>query len=113
MEGLSVVPDCDVVICDPPAFIKSKKDHAAGLKGYVKANAMALKKLKPGGWFVTCSCSHHLSDEDFSDVLRLAENRAETPIRWVARGIQAADHPIKMAFPEGQYLKCWIGMSCR
>ncbi len=111
MEGLSGVPDCDVVICDPPAFIKSKKDHAAGLKGYVKANALALRKLKPGGWFVTCSCSHHLSDEDFSEVLRLAENRAETPIRWVARGIQAADHPIRMAFPEGQYLKCWIGMS--
>ena len=111
MEGLSGVPDCDVVICDPPAFIKSKKDHAAGLKGYAKVNALALKKLKPGGWFVTCSCSHHLSDEDFSDVLRLAENRAETPIRWVARGIQAPDHPIRMAFPEGQYLKCWIGMA--
>lgn len=111
MEGLPGIPDCDIVICDPPAFIKSKKDHAVGIKGYVKANVMALKKLKPGGWFVSCSCSHHLSDADFSEVLRLAENRADVSIRWVARGIQAADHPIRMAFPEGQYLKCWIGMA--
>lgn len=111
MEGLQGVPDCDVVICDPPAFIKSKKDHAAGMKGYVKANVLALKKLKPGGWFISCSCSHHLSDEDFAEVLRLAENRAETPMRWLARGVQAPDHPIRMSFPEGQYLKCWIGMA--
>jgi 23S rRNA (cytosine1962-C5)-methyltransferase len=109
MEGLAGIPDADVVVCDPPAFIKSKKDHGAGLKGYLKVNAMALAKVKPGGWFVSCSCSHHLSEAEMMDVLRQAEIRAHRSVQWVAHGLQAPDHPVRFSFPEGQYLKCWIG----
>lgn len=109
LEGLASVPDSDVVICDPPAFIKSKKDLAAGMKGYIKANTMALKKVRPGGWFISCSCSHHLSENDFVEVLRQAENRAGVKVRWLVHGIQAPDHPVRLSFPEGRYLKAWIG----
>lgn len=109
MEGLRAIPDCEVVICDPPAFIKNKKDHGAGMRGYVKANAFALEKVKPGGLFVSCSCSHHLKDEDMIEVLKLAEAKANRRVRWLARGIQAPDHPVRIQFPEGQYLKSWIG----
>ncbi len=109
LEGLGGIPDADIVVCDPPAFIKSKKDHGAGFKGYVKANVLAMNKVKKGGWFVSCSCSHHLSDSDFLEVLRQAELKSERRIRYLARGVQAPDHPIRMTFPEGQYLKAWIG----
>lgn len=109
LEGLPGIPDADVVICDPPAFIKSKKDHGPGLRGYLKANAIALNKVKPGGWFVSCSCSHHLSDSDFTDILRQAEERSGRRVNWTGRGIQAPDHPVRMGFPEGQYLKAWFG----
>lgn len=109
LEGLGGIPDADIVICDPPAFIKSKKDHAAGFKGYVKANALAMNKVKSDGWFVSCSCSHHLSDSDFVEVLRQAELKSERKICYLARGVQAPDHPIRMNFPEGQYLKAWVG----
>lgn len=109
LEGVSGIPDCEIVICDPPAFIKSKKDHGPGMRGYLKANTMALKKVKPGGWFISCSCSHHLSDTDMVDVLRQAEGKAFRTVRWMGRGVQAPDHPVRLNFPEGQYLKAWIG----
>lgn len=109
LEGLSAIPDCEIVICDPPAFIKSKKDHGPGLRGYLKANTLAMEKVKSGGFFVSCSCSHHLSDMDMVDVLRQAEAKAGRKIRWLGRGVQAPDHPIRLNFPEGQYLKAWVG----
>ena len=108
LEGLSGIPDCEIVICDPPAFIKSKKDHGPGLRGYLKANTMAMKKVKPGGWFVSCSCSHHLSDSDMVEMLRQAEAKSFRQARWLGRGVQAPDHPVRLNFPEGQYLKAWI-----
>ncbi len=109
MDGLAKAQDSHVVICDPPAFIKAKKDHASGLKGYVKVNMMALNKVLPGGLFVTCSCSHHLSEEDFELVLVQAADRTGRKVHWLTRGLQSPDHPINLAFPEGRYLKCWIG----
>lgn len=109
VERLGSLPECDVVICDPPAFIKSKKDHGAGLRGYLKVNAGALEKVSRGGLLVSCSCSHHLSDEDMIEVLQKAEQRSGRRVRWLARGCQAPDHPIRLNFPEGRYLKAWIG----
>lgn len=109
VEGLGTLPECDVVICDPPAFIKSKKDHGAGLRGYLKVNAAALEKVSRGGLVVSCSCSHHLSDDDMIEVLQKAEQRSGRRVRWLARGCQAPDHPIRLNFPEGRYLKAWLG----
>lgn len=99
----------DVVVCDPPALIKSKKDHPQGKKAYAKVNAAAMRALKPGGMYVTCSCSHHLSDQDFEDVIMAAESRSGSRFHWLARGYQGEDHPMLMEFPQGRYLKAWIG----
>ncbi len=100
----------DVVVVDPPAFIKGRKAYHSGRAAYVKLNAAALRRVRPGGLIVTCSCSQLLEEADFLAVLHKAAGRAETPVRWVARGGQAPDHPVLAEFPEGQYLKCWIGV---
>lgn len=109
-RALGEAASFDVVVCDPPALIKSKKDHPQGMKAYERVNAVALKAVKPGGLFVSCSCSQHLSDEDFENVLVQAVRASGRAVRWVARGMQAGDHPVLMAFPQGRYLKSWIGV---
>ncbi|MBI4924706.1 MAG: methyltransferase, partial [Bdellovibrio sp.] len=100
----------DVVICDPPALIKSRKHIFTGQKGYLKLNTDALKCVKPGGFFMTCSCSRLLSENDFFEILNHASIKAKRSIQWIGRGVQSPDHPILASFPEGQYLKCWIGV---
>jgi 23S rRNA (cytosine1962-C5)-methyltransferase len=100
----------DIVICDPPALIKAKKDHQQGTKAYAKVNAKALGYLKDGGLFVSTSCSQHLSDEDLTEVLAGATSRARKPILWFAKGLQSPDHPVLHNFPQGTYLKGWLGI---
>ena len=113
MRGLDALParGFDVVVADPPAFIKGRKALPTGRAAYVKLNAMALGLLRPGGLLVTCSCSQLLDAGEFRDVLQQATLRAGVPVRWVARGGQAPDHPVLSAFPEGDYLKCWVGIA--
>jgi 23S rRNA (cytosine1962-C5)-methyltransferase len=101
----------DIVICDPPALIKSKKDFDAGRHAYVKVNAAAMRALKPGGIFVSCSCSQHLNDQDLMDVLIRASVKAQKNIKWIARGLQGSDHPMMLEFPQGTYLNAWIGVA--
>ena len=103
----------DVVICDPPAFIKKKKDLPTGTQAYVKVNREALRKLAPGGVFVSCSCSGLLGEEEFRGVLARAagaSGRDAMELRWVARGGHGPDHPQRPEFPQGTYLKSWIGI---
>lgn len=100
----------DIVICDPPALIKAKKDHQQGIKAYTKVNAKALAFLKEGGIFISTSCSQHLSDEDLLGVLAHAANRAAKPMIWFAKGLQSPDHPVLHSFPQGTYLKGWLGV---
>lgn len=99
----------DVVVCDPPALIKSKKDHPQGKKAYQKVNSNALRALKSGGFYISCSCSQHLSEEDLVDVLVNAQQRSARSLQWVGRGYQASDHPLLFEFPQGKYLKAWFG----
>lgn len=101
----------DIVICDPPALIKSKKDHPAGKNAYGKINAAALRSLKSTGLFISCSCSQHLSDEDLIEVLSGAMYKARKSINWVAKGQQGADHPMRIEFPQGTYLNSWLGLA--
>jgi 23S rRNA (cytosine1962-C5)-methyltransferase len=112
MERLGDLPPrgYDVVVADPPAFIKGRKAYHAGRAAYVKLNAAALRLVRPGGLVVTCSCSQLLDEADFAAVLHKAAGRAEVPVRWLARGGQAPDHPVLAGFPEGHYLKCWVGV---
>jgi len=99
----------DIVICDPPAFIKKREDLRLGSAAYVKLNRESMKRLRSGGLYVSCSCSGSLSEVDFEEALKLASSKAKREISWVGRGGHAVDHPLREHFPEGQYLKCRIG----
>lgn len=105
------VPVYDIVICDPPALIKAKKDFEAGKYAYTKVNTSSLKALKPGGLFISCSCSQHLSDADLVEVLTTAAYKAQKKMAWVAKGQQAPDHPMLLEFPQGTYLNSWVGLA--
>lgn len=95
-----------VVVCDPPAFIKSRAKLAEGLKGYRDLNARVMKAVAPGGWLISCSCSHHLDRETFLDVLRSAAASAGRAARVAEIRSQSKDHPVLLAAPETEYLKC-------
>ncbi len=100
----------DVVICDPPAFIKKKKDLANGEMAYAKMNRESIRRLAPGGLFVSCSCSGLLTDEDFRSMLARVVSGSERDLRWLAKGGHSPDHPQRVEFPQGSYLKSWIGV---
>ena len=100
----------DIVICDPPALIKAKKDLHQGRQAYVKINAAALRSVKANGFFVSSSCSQHLSEEDLLTVINKAEVKAEKRLLMTARGLQAPDHPVLASFAQGLYLKAWMGV---
>lgn len=109
-EGLTQLPAAhyDIVIADPPAFIKSKKDIPIGKHAYVKMNTQAFRVVKKNGFVASCSCSGLLEEEEFRDAIRKAALRNHAEIRSVLRGGHAADHPTLMQFPEGFYLKMYV-----
>jgi 23S rRNA (cytosine1962-C5)-methyltransferase len=98
----------DVVVLDPPAFIKSRKLVQEGLKGYLTVNRRGMELLSDGGYMVTCSCSHHMSAEMFREMLRKAAAMAKREMRIVETRSQAPDHPVLLAVPETEYLKCFV-----
>lgn len=98
----------DSVVCDPPAFIQSRKDVDAGMRGYGGLYANALRKVRPGGFAVVASCSHHLDDERFAEVIGRAAKSAKRPVTVLVRGDQAPCHPVPLSLPEARYLKCWL-----
>jgi 23S rRNA (cytosine1962-C5)-methyltransferase len=99
----------DVVVADPPAFVRSRRDLPTGRAGYLRLHTGALRLVRPGGLYVACSCSHLFPEEELTAVLAKAALRNGLAVRWVARGGQGPDHPLLAQFPEGQYLKCLIG----
>ena len=114
MSELGDLPrDFDVVICDPPALIKSRKDLGPGTQAYAKLNGLALARLRDQGLFVTCSCSGLLTEEDFQQAISKGMRKADRSIAWLQRGSPSPDHPVRFEFPEGKYLKCWIGLAQR
>ncbi len=98
----------DTVVLDPPAFAKSKRAVDGALRGYKELNLRALKMLRPGGTLVTCSCSHHVSWDEFHGVVAAAAGDAQRRIRLVERRGAAPDHPVVLNIPETEYLKCLI-----
>ena len=98
----------DTIVLDPPAFAKSKRDLDAALRGYKELNLRALKMLRPGGILVTCSCSYHISQSDFLEMLASAALDAHRTLRLVEVRGQSKDHPILLNVPETAYLKCVI-----
>ena len=97
-----------VVVLDPPAFVKSKKMLNEALKGYVTVNRRAMELLDDGGYLISCSCSYHLGREQFRDLLASAARQAGRTVRLVASGFPSPDHPILLAVPETDYLKCMV-----
>jgi 23S rRNA (cytosine1962-C5)-methyltransferase len=98
----------DTIVLDPPAFAKSKRDLDAALRGYKELNLRALKMLRPGGILVTCSCSYHVSQSNFLEMLASAALDAHRTLRLIEVRGQAKDHPILLNVPETSYLKCVI-----
>jgi len=95
----------DIIIADPPSFIKSRAKVNEGRKGYIDLNRRALGRLNAGGILVTCSCSHHMSTEDFEEVLRISSHQSGKRTRILETRGQGADHPVLLAMPETRYLK--------
>lgn len=110
LEGLPSLPShhYDIVIADPPAFIKAKKDIPTGKHAYLKMNTQAFRVTKKNGFVASCSCSGLLTEEEFRDAIRKASLRNYSEARSVLRGGHAADHPTLMQFPEGFYLKMYV-----
>ncbi len=104
----------DVVVLDPPALIKRRKDHKNGLNGYRRLNELAIRLVQPGGILVSCSCSMHLSREEHRDLVRAVARHADRDARIIYQGHQGADHPVIPAVPETEYLKAlgvWVDMN--
>ncbi|MFA6603338.1 MAG: class I SAM-dependent rRNA methyltransferase [Patescibacteria group bacterium] len=101
-------PEFDMVLLDPPALIKSRKDAEEGKKAYHFLNRAALRLVRDGGILATSSCSHFLSEEDLLFVLRRASIQAGVELSVLASIRQSADHPRSVYFPENDYLKSFI-----
>jgi 23S rRNA (cytosine1962-C5)-methyltransferase len=95
----------DIVIADPPAFIKAKKDLPTGSHAYLKMNTHAFRLTASKGLVVSCSCSGLMELDNFRDILRKAQVRQSMMMPSVVMGGHSPDHPIIMSFPEGIYLK--------
>ncbi|MDM3872319.1 class I SAM-dependent rRNA methyltransferase [Porticoccus sp. W117] len=95
----------DIVVLDPPAFIKRRKDIRQGEKAYHQINQLAMKVLAPGGLLVSASCSMHLSEAMLMDVVRQAGSRSGRQLQVIASGGAGLDHPVHPAIPETRYLK--------
>jgi 23S rRNA (cytosine1962-C5)-methyltransferase len=98
----------DIVILDPPAFIKRKKDIPQGQAAYRKLNQLALEVLADEGLLVSCSCSYHLAPQELLEAIQTAARHAGRFVQVLESGGQSADHPVHPAIPETRYLKAFF-----
>ena len=98
----------DVIVLDPPAFAKNRASLKAAIRGYKEINLRALKLLNPGGVLVTCTCSYHVSEELFLEIVAAAAIDAHHRVQIMEKRMQATDHPVLSGMPETYYLKCVI-----
>lgn len=97
-----------VVVMDPPAFVKNRKNLVEATKGYITINRRAMELLEPGGYLISCSCSYHMGREPFREMLATSARQAKRDVRIVTVRSQAPDHPVLLSFPESEYLKCVV-----
>lgn len=95
----------DLVVVDPPAFVKSRKKLAEGVKGYINLFKWGMRAVSPGGFIIICSCSHHIRPPEFTDIAAIAARESGRTTRVVGVGRQAPDHPWLPSMPETDYLK--------
>jgi 23S rRNA (cytosine1962-C5)-methyltransferase len=98
----------DVVILDPPAFIKRKKDIPQGIAAYRKLNQLALNLIDGDGLLVSCSCSYHLTGDELSGAIQTAARHSGRFVQILETGGQSADHPVHPAIAETRYLKAFF-----
>ena len=98
----------DTVVLDPPSFARKKGDIEAALRGYKEINLRAMQLLRPGGFLLTCSCSHHVSETLFEQMLESAAADAKRRLQIVERRGASVDHPVLLSLPETRYLKCFV-----
>jgi len=96
-----------VVVLDPPAFVKRRKDLAAGKDAYRRLNQLAMQVLERDGMLISCSCSHHMSAEDLLAAIQTAARHLGRDAQLLEQGMQAPDHPVHPAIPETSYLKAF------
>lgn len=102
----------DIIVVDPPAFIKRKKDHKAGVMAYQRINEAAMHLLKDDGLLLSASCSMHLQRDELMNVLRSAGRRLERHVQILFEGGQGPDHPVHPAIAETRYLKAFLARVC-
>lgn len=98
----------DVIVVDPPAFIKRKKDHKEGLLAYHRINELAMQLLGPDCILISASCSMHLQREELIDALRNGGRRLDRHVQILLEGMQGPDHPVHPAIAETRYLKAFL-----
>jgi 23S rRNA (cytosine1962-C5)-methyltransferase len=98
----------DTIVLDPPAFAKSRAALPKALAGYKEINLRALRLLNPGGVLVTCTCSHHVDEATFGEVVYAAALDAQAQVSVIEKRMQGRDHPVLLGVPETYYLKCFI-----
>lgn len=96
-----------VIVLDPPAFVKRRKDLAAGKEAYRRLNQLAMQLLERDGMLISCSCSHHMSSEDLLGAIQSATRHLGRDAQVLEQGMQAPDHPVHPAIPETSYLKAF------
>ena len=99
----------DIVVADPPAFIKRKKDLKTGLEAYQRLNRMAMQVLAKDGLVVSASCSYHLGTDQLRGILLAGARHLDRSLQIIEQGHQAPDHPMNPAIPETDYIKCFFG----
>ena len=98
----------DAIVLDPPAFVKDRRKKKEGIEGYKSINTMAMKALTENGVLVTCSCSNHLSLEEFRFLLSEAGGKVRRSFKILETFTHGIDHPQSVPFTEGEYLKCFF-----
>ena len=98
----------DTIVLDPPAFAKSKAAIDKATAGYKEINLRALRLLTEGGTLITCSCSYHVNEAMFAEIIYAAAVDAQVHVAVVEKRMQGRDHPVLLGVPETYYLKCFI-----
>lgn len=98
----------DTIVLDPPAFAKNRTSIGKAARGYKEINLRALKLLRKGGVLITCTCSYHMPEKMFLEIIGDAAKDAHRRVQLIEKRVQASDHPILFGVPETYYLKCVI-----
>ncbi len=98
----------DIIVCDPPAFAKTRSHYEEAFRAYLSLNYLVMKKLRPGGVLITCSCSQAVSAMEFNEAILTSARNARMQFQILERRGAPQDHPVLLGLPESEYLKCFV-----